>query len=69
MPNVRLANTAGRGETNPKIIGTILQQIQSGKAVVELGNLTPKRNFVYLYDIVWVVESPVRDPACRGRPG
>ena len=55
--NVRLANAAGRGETNPKLIGTILQQIRSGETVVELGNLTPKRDYIHIDDIAWVIES------------
>ena len=62
---VRLANAAGQGETNPKLIGTILQQLASGQSFVELGNLTPKRDFININDISWILsrllyEWPVR---------
>ncbi len=52
---IRLANAAGYGETNPKLIGTILQQLHSGQSHVELGNLTPKRDFININDIAWVL--------------
>jgi len=56
MINVRLANAAGYGETNPKLIGTILTQIHSGASVVELGNLTPRRDFIHVDDLAWVFD-------------
>ena len=52
---IRLANAAGYGETNPKLIGTILQQLQSGQNYVELGNLTPKRDYINIKDISWIL--------------
>ena len=52
---VRLANAAGFGETNPKLIGTILQQLHAGQSFVELGNLTPRRDFININDIAWVL--------------
>lgn len=54
--NIRLANAAGYGETNPKLIGTILQQIASGTDTVELGNLTPKRDYIHIDDIAWAID-------------
>ncbi len=55
--NLRLANAAGFGETNIKLLGTILQQIHQGKTTVELGNLTPRRDFIHIDNIAWVVEN------------
>ncbi len=66
--NIRLANAAGHGETNPKLIGTILQQIQSGKTVVELGNLTPRRDFIHIDDIAWAIDRLIDLwPVARGQ--
>ena len=56
MINIRLANAAGYGETNPKLLGTIFEQILSGSDTVELGNLTPRRDFIYIDDIAWVID-------------
>ena len=66
--NLRLANAGGYGETNPKLIGTILQQIHSHADTVELGNLTPKRDFIHIDDIAWVVEQLMdRWPVPKGK--
>ena len=51
--NIRLANAAGQGETNTKLLGTIIQQLKS--KIVKLGNLTPKRDFIHVEDIAWVI--------------
>jgi UDP-glucose 4-epimerase len=51
--NIRLANAAGQGETNTKLLGTIIQQLTSG--IIKLGNLTPKRDFIHVDDIAWVI--------------
>jgi UDP-glucose 4-epimerase len=56
MINIRLANAAGYGETNPKLLGTIFQQIHSGVDTVELGNLTPRRDFIHIDDIAWAID-------------
>ncbi len=53
---IRLANAAGYGETNPRILETILRQIHEGKTVVELGNLSPRRDYIHIDDVAWVVE-------------
>lgn len=53
--NIRLANAAGYGETNPKLIGTIFLQMQSNDEYIELGNLTPKRDFIHIDDIAWAI--------------
>lgn len=58
--NVRLANAAGYGETNPKLLGTIFEQIRSGAAEVTLGNLSPRRDFIHIDDIAWAVYQLIR---------
>ena len=52
---IRLANAAGYGETNPKLIGTIFMQMQTSEKYIELGNLTPKRDFIHINDIAWAI--------------
>lgn len=65
--NIRPANAAGQGETNPKLIGTILQQIQAGASVVELGNLSPRRDFIHIDDMAWVIQRLVEEwPVAAG---
>lgn len=53
--NIRLANAAGQGETNTKLLGTIISQLKN--KVIKLGNLTPKRDFIHVDDIAWVITS------------
>jgi UDP-glucose 4-epimerase len=65
---VRLANAAGYGETNPKLIGTILQQLSSGQSFVELGNLTPRRDFINIIDISWILSRLLYEwPVSKGK--
>ncbi len=64
--NIRLANAAGFGETNPKLLGTIFMQIMNNQKKIKLGNLTPKRDFIHVDDIGWVINQlsivwPVRE--------
>lgn len=58
--HIRLANAAGYGETNPKLLGAIFQQIKGGKDLVTLGNLTPRRDFIHISDIAWVVDNLIK---------
>ena len=53
--NIRLANAAGYGETNPKLLGTIFMQMKKSSKYIELGNLTPKRDFIHIDDIAWAI--------------
>jgi UDP-glucose 4-epimerase len=53
--NIRPANAAGFGETNVKLLGTIFQQLQGGKPYLELGSLTPRRDFIHVDDIAGVI--------------
>lgn len=54
--NIRLANAVGFGETNLKLFGEILSQIDKGNTHIKLGNLTPRRDYVHVEDIAWAVE-------------
>jgi len=46
----RLFNVFGTRETNPHLIPAIVEQVKEGTEV-NLGNLTPKRDFVYVTDV------------------
>jgi UDP-glucose 4-epimerase len=45
----RLFNLYGPGETNPHVIPEIVSQLRSG-STVRLGNITPRRDYVYVSD-------------------
>ncbi len=47
----RLFNAFGPNETNPHLIPEIQTQINEGKRAINLGNLTPKRDFIHTYDM------------------
>lgn len=49
--SARLFNVYGPNETNPHLIPTILNQLQNGREEVKLGNLKPKRDFIYVADV------------------
>ncbi|RPF75037.1 MAG: NAD(P)-dependent oxidoreductase [Rickettsiales bacterium TMED289] len=55
--NIRLANAIGHGETNLKLFGEILSQIERGNSEIKLGNLSPRRDYVHTEDIAWAVEN------------
>ena len=48
---VRLFNVIGPGETNPHLAPEITRQIKSGASIIELGNLTPKRDYIDVGDV------------------
>jgi len=48
--NVRLFNVIGPGETNPHLLPAIISQLRSGATVIELGNTTPKRDYIDVLD-------------------
>lgn len=48
---VRLFNAVGPGETNPHLFPEIVAQLKAGRRVLELGNLTPRRDYVHVADI------------------
>lgn len=47
----RFFNAFGPNETNPHLIPEIQQQINEGKRIIRLGNLTPKRDFIHTADM------------------
>lgn len=49
--SARLFNVYGPGETNPHLVPAILEQLEDGNRTVELGNLTPKRDYVHVRDV------------------
>lgn len=51
----RFFNAFGPKETNPHLIPEIQQQVNSGKRVIQLGNLDPKRDFIHTYDMARAV--------------
>lgn len=48
----RLFNVYGPNETNPHLIPEVIGQIARGEQTVRLGNLEPKRDFIYVTDVV-----------------
>ncbi len=51
----RFFNAFGPNETNPHLIPEIQDQINTGKRTINLGNLTPKRDFIHTYDMARAV--------------
>lgn len=47
----RFFNAFGPNETNPHLIPEIQKQVNSGLRVLQLGNLTPKRDFIHTSDM------------------
>jgi len=48
---VRLFNVIGPGETNPHVLPEIIKQLKSGQRRLSLGNVHPKRDYVYVADV------------------
>lgn len=49
--SARLFNVYGPNETNPHLIPAIFEQLEGGQREIDLGNLTPKRDFVHVRDV------------------
>jgi len=49
--SVRLFNTYGPNETNEHLIPAILEQIEDSSRELELGNLSPRRDFIHVSDV------------------
>lgn len=47
---IRLFNVAGPGETNPHLLPEMVAQLQAGRDCIELGNLTPQRDYIDVRD-------------------
>jgi UDP-glucose 4-epimerase len=48
---VRLFNTYGPYETNPHLLPHLIQTLKSGENEIRLGNLHPKRDYIYVLDV------------------
>ena len=48
---VRLFNVFGPGETNPHVIPHIIGQLRAGARELELGNIEPQRDYIYVEDV------------------
>lgn len=53
----RFFNAFGPNETNPHLIPEIQNQINAGKRTINLGNLTPKRDFIHTSDMATAVKT------------
>lgn len=53
----RFFNAFGPNETNPHLIPEIQKQVLEGKRKIQLGNLTPKRDFIHTYDMAAAVDT------------
>lgn len=47
---VRLFNVIGSGETNPQLLPDIITQLKQGARTIRLGNVYPKRDYIYAED-------------------
>lgn len=48
---IRLFNVVGPGETNPHVLPEIIKQLKAGQRRLALGNVHPKRDYVYVQDV------------------
>ncbi|OGP63186.1 MAG: hypothetical protein A2V65_01660 [Deltaproteobacteria bacterium RBG_13_49_15] len=49
---VRLFNVIGPGETNPHVLPEIMAQLMNGKRKLVLGNIKPRRDYIYVKDVI-----------------
>lgn len=63
---VRLFNVFGPGETNPHVIPEVIEQLRSRQYSLGLGNVSPKRCYVYIDDVVDGFESLVNASLPQG---
>lgn len=49
--NIRIFNAIGPRETSPHLLPDIIDQLQQGNTVISLGNLAPRRDYIYVDDI------------------
>jgi UDP-glucose 4-epimerase len=49
--SARLFNVYGPDETNDHLIPAIIEQVREGATKIQLGNLTPARDFTYVEDV------------------
>jgi UDP-glucose 4-epimerase len=48
---VRLFNVVGPGETNPHVLPEIMKQLKGGNRTLRLGNVHPRRDYIYVADV------------------
>jgi len=53
----RFFNAFGPNETNPHLIPEIEKQLREGMRTINLGNLTPKRDFIHTHDMANAVKT------------
>ena len=51
----RFFNAFGPNETNPHLIPEVQRQLLAGQRTIQLGNLTPKRDFIHTFDMARAV--------------
>jgi UDP-glucose 4-epimerase len=64
---VRLFNVIGPGETNPHVLPEIIRQLKRGERTLRLGNVSPKRDYIYVKDaarafIATAEKAPASEP-------
>jgi UDP-glucose 4-epimerase len=60
----RLFNVYGPGDTNPHVLPEIVQQLRRGN-VLRLGNVAPRRDYVWVDDVALAIASLVGTSAAR----
>lgn len=55
----RLFNTYGPNETNPHLIPAIIEQLRTNTESIQLGNLSPARDFVHVDDVTRAIRALV----------
>lgn len=63
----RFFNVFGPRETNPHVIPEIVRQIHEGQDELELGNVKPKRDYVYVADVAAALVAMARKTAAPYR--
>lgn len=57
----RFFNAFGPNETNPHLIPEIQRQVIGGNRKIQLGNLTPKRDFIHTHDMAEAVNTLINN--------
>jgi len=47
----RIFNVYGPNDTNPHVIPEIISQVKRGRRKIEIGNLSPKRDYIHVNDV------------------
>lgn len=57
----RLFNVYGLNDLNPHLIPEIIRQVKTGNRKIELGNLPPKRDYIYVDDVCRAIITLLRN--------